>query len=1629
MTDSMSDLSNTVIRGYELKDLLGQGGFGAVYRAYQPAVKRDVALKVILPQYANHPDFIRGFEAEAQIIARLEHLHIVSLYDYWREPDSAYLVMRLLRGGSLRGLIEKGPISFSLTTRILDQVCSALNTAHRNKIVHRDIKPDNILLDEDENAYVTDFGIAKDLGDSDEDEDEDVDLTGSPAYLSPEQAMSQPVSPQSDIYSLGIVAYEMLTGSTPYSSATTLMEVIFKQINEPLPSLLEIRPDVPEEVDLVVQRATDKNPQARYIDALSFAADFRRAISKRRGKDEDTAEMGVEWKRETAEFPAVDPTSTVKIAKVVVVDSGTDNPYKGLRPFEEADADDFYGREALIDDLLNRLRDKNFLAVIGPSGSGKSSVVKAGVLPALRRDKLPGSAKWFIAEMVPSANPFQELESALLSVAARRVSNLGQQLRQNERGLLESIQQILPDSASQLVLVIDQFEEVFTLVENESTRAMFLNNLLVATTTSDSPLRVIITMRADFYDRPLLYPGFGELIRKHSEVVLPLLPEEMTRAILKPAENAGLTVEPTLVSAIVTEVSEQPGALPLLQYALTEVYERREGKTLTYAAYQASGGVLGALARRAEELYVQLDSKHQEIARQIFLRLVTLGEGIEDTRRRAEQAELYSVGDDQKMVEDVLAVYSKYRLFTFDNDPVTRNPTVEVAHEALIREWKRLRGWLNDSRDDVRLQQRLASAAHEWQNQRRDPSFLATGARLQQFETLLNSGAISLSDLETDYTRASVAERDRKAREEVARQEHERTLERRALRRLQAGVAIFLVLTLIASILAFFAASARNDAQANERTAKNNEATAVVESRLRATAESQAVTERNQAQIDESRVLAILSLQELTQDPARSIDLALQALPNADTPRPFVAEAELALTEAIKASLERAYLNPFQDSSITALALSDEQIAIAGQGLALVGYDFQNPDFLVAHQNPILGVQWSADGRLLSYDPALVTVWQAGELASSFENDNENPIVCATWQPTAEKIAICAESSLRLWQPTDNEITEIHHLETPFANARWSPDGRYLAAWDSASTQVILWDDESETITPIGPLQEGQLTTDVVWSPDSAALVMVLSDFTARYWSVSDEGDPITLAGHTAAVDGAIFVDTSRIITWGDDGTVRVWSTDGEELFTLSGATPSEVNGVALSPDSTKLLIWQNDSAAHVWDVASGERIVSLQDQTSNILLAAWRDNDFVATTDVDFQIRVWNVTTGTIATTLYGHQNRVKGLDWLDERHLMSYSQDGTIRQWEVFAENGLPLGQGLLYALDGHRGPIEYARWLDDNTVITNGRDGIARRWTLDSGEVVMLPNEDGERWRIVWSPDGSQVLRYLDDAAGEVWELATPTRLYDIRGPIGSEAAFWLESGIFIGQPDGDVLWLDAMTGQTLALLEGHTARINDAEYFSANRLLATAGSDNQIHVWELPATPNNATLSPRSTLTSEGRQPLRLQWSRDGVRLLSGGFNGDVTLWDTQDEEELLFLTGQRDFPVRNTVQFSPDESYIAAPIDNEIFVWNLDGQLIFRTSEDNGILGIEWIEANGRLRLLSWSVNGFVRIWDVESGTEVWHIRDNNRVEVAAFNSDGTQVLSAGGSGRLLIWQAWPDLQQLIIAATFCCQTR
>ena len=390
------------------------------------------------------------------------------------------------------------------------------------------------------------------------------------------------------------------------------------------------------------------------------------------------------------------------------------NPYKSLHAFEESDARDFFGRDPEISSLLSLVADERLAMVVGPSGSGKSSLVKAGLLPAIRKGRLPGSERWLIVSTVPGAHPFDELATALADVATEGLGQLAHELRQDNHGLLRVAKSLMRDLDGELVIVVDQFEEIYSLVTDESVRSEFLASLIEATSDPHSQVRVVATIRADFFDQPLLDDRLGPIVsRAHFALAVPDA-DALLQGIQGPSDRAGVRFDEGLPHQIVNDVRDEPGGLPLMQFVLSNLVDTSDGGRVSFGAYEAAGGVTGALSRRATNVFMSLDQPDRLVAEQIFMRLVTVSDDADDVRRRVKRSELEGLGLDAGAIERVLDQFGDARLLTFDRDPITRGPTTEVAHEALLREWEILRTWITERRESLLIQRRLEADMTEW---------------------------------------------------------------------------------------------------------------------------------------------------------------------------------------------------------------------------------------------------------------------------------------------------------------------------------------------------------------------------------------------------------------------------------------------------------------------------------------------------------------------------------------------------------------------------------------------------------------------------------------------------------------------------------------------------------------------------------------------------------------------------------------------------------------------------------------------------------------------------------------------------------------------------------------------------
>ncbi|MGV9455029.1 nSTAND1 domain-containing NTPase [Streptomyces sp. NPDC003635] len=824
----------------------------------------------------------------------------------------------------------------------------------------------------------------------------------------------------------------------------------------------------------------------------------------------DEREWRVIWQRTADACSGADASADV----------GTENrngvvpkpPYAGLFAFGESDAGFFFGREKLTGALVEHLKAKRLLVLFGASGSGKSSVLRAGVIPAFP----DGSALVF----TPGAHPLEECGARLAARAGVAPGPVPAELAAEPVTFHRMVRQILAGrqeadaSPEELLVVVDQFEEVFTLCRDARERERFVAALVHAARTSDSRSRVAIAVRSDFYTHCTRLPGLAEALPHAHHSVGPMTAEELRAAIVQPAARSRLTVETALLTTLTADAHGRPGALPLLSHALLETWKRRRGNALTLAGYRAAGGFEGALTQTAEEFHGALDDSGQEAARRLFVRLVALGEGTEDTKRRVPRKELDSGPDTTFVLEQA----TRARLLTADGDHV------EIAHEALIRCWPRLARWLEEDRGQERLHRALTEATTLWESMDHDPDTLYRGARLAAARELP-------PQVLTARERAFLD-----AGESAARQAQER--DRRRLRRLRRLAGALVVLLVCAVTAAGFAVRAQETV-----TRQRNEAVA-----LRAAAESVRLSQHSPSLAVQIALAAYRrSPQERTEDALLST-LSVASMGSRTLGSLPAGQAPAEHTPAGHA--------PAVTADGRTLAMAD--------GSRVVLWDMSNPllprrlGVLDAQGIGINAIEFTGDGDTLvgtGVDGAL-RLWDVSDPRnpaplSKRPTGHAGPLYSIAVRRDGSMAATSSyDDTIRLWDITDPARPRmLGTLAGHRGNVKpvaFSPDGRTLAS-GSDDRDVRIWDvTDPRRAVSVAVLEGHRHFVDALaYSRDGRSLLSGSDDRTAKLWDVSALPRHRELGGlarHADIVTGVAFAPHGRTaVTVGVDGAVNVW--------------------------------------------------------------------------------------------------------------------------------------------------------------------------------------------------------------------------------------------------------------------------------------------------------------------------------------------------------------------------------------------------------------------------------------------------------------------------------------------------------
>jgi WD40 repeat protein len=1093
-------------------------------------------------------------------------------------------------------------------------------------------------------------------------------------------------------------------------------------------------------------------------------------------------------------------------------------PYQGLVTFQPADADRFFGRAELVNELVEQLRRDHLLVIVGASGRGKSSLLRAGLLPVLN-----GSAAATGTEPLlfnPGARPFAEFGPAL-------------------RG-----------SPSPELIMVDQFEELFTLCRDAAERKRFVDALLDAWQRPGTS--VVITLRADFYGHCAFHRQFAEALRGSTVLIGPMCADQLRQVVTGPAALAGLTVERALLTKVVDDAAGQPGALPLVSHALLETWRHSQRQTLTLADYEAAGGVTGAIAQTAERVYGGMDEAKRAVLRRILTRLTALGEGTQDTRRRVARDELAFKG-----TAEVLDRLVEARLVVVDEN------TVEIAHEALIAGWPRLAEWLREDRDGLRTHRQLGEAATIWRDLARERGALYRGSRLALAREWAERGdnERALTPLERSFLAESLAA---ESGERVSA-----TRRSRQLRLLTACLAALLALSVAAGAGAF--------------------------QQWRSTAE--------QKQQVQSRQLAAQAADIAPSDVAGGLAQALAAY----RMRPTVEARSVLLSLASRSSYagRLQHAGPVKD---VAFSPDGSTLATAGQDGHVTVWDPARRTRLAVlsgHGDAIRCVAYHPDGTLLAAGglDGTVIVWDTARWARVLRLEGHRGAVDAVaFSPDGTLVAAVGEAhEIRLWRAGDGSLAMVlpgHGGKQ--SDIAFSPDGQRLVSAGDDGTAVI-WDLASRM--PVGRLPTGTPAVyAVAYSPDGRLIATAGDDRDIALWQADTGRRLSTLRGHNDAIRSLAFAaDGSRLLSASYDQTAAIWDVRrGSRLARLAGHT-SQVYGIAVSPDGRTVASAGRDQNVLLWQRSQ----LPLTGQIGEVLdLSVSRTGGTVASAATDGSAVVWNATTRDARAVLDERAHDSVGPDIPrtgnagPDADLVVTRSRNAVLLWD--AATAAPAAR-----FTGHTDRVFSVAMQPGGRLLASGAaDDTVRVWDTVSGTVRSILTIRGTVQRVAFTARGD--LLVVGTRKGDVvaWDTATWRIRYSVQtgGELADIAVRANGDTVAVAGPRGDVDLWDPARGRRLATLRGHSGPVDTLAFSPDGKILASGGQDGRVVLWKVDGRAVWAVLVGHEAGVNAAA------WSPDGDVLYTGGADHSVIPWRVRaaDAVAAACRTLAVDFPGSSTV---------------------------------------------------------------------------------------------------------------------------
>jgi len=1260
------------------------------------------------------------------------------------------------------------------------------------------------------------------------------------------------------------------------------------------------------------------------------------------------------------------------------------NPYRGLAAFREQDSEYFFGRSDEIDDLQQLISERNFVAVIGNSGSGKSSLVFAGLLPKVRQ--MQG---WLMAVCRPKAAPFYQIAETLVDTLYQTEPN--EIVRLNETKTLtdhfknqtleidQIVQRILQKHNSEhILLVIDQFEELYTL-NPPAIQQQFIDFLL----TKPSNLTLLITLRADFLGYALSHEHFAKCFDAYRNKMLGNLGiQNLQQAIEEPALKLSIQFEEGLIERIIQDVGIQTGSLPLLQFTLQQLWEKREQNKLTHTAYEALGTVTQALTNYADEVYKRLSEEGQQQLRYLFVQMVRPGEGTEDTRQVAFLKHLNAAQ------REIIKQLADARLVVTSRIEQTGEETVEVAHEALIRHWQPLREWMTEDRSFRVWQERIRSDLKEYQLKQQDKDLLLRGARLIEAEENLDKWRDHLVENEIDFIQISLARRQQERAEKLAQQ-----------RRLKLLTSVALIIAIVAGFFYFKAEEQKDIAQQQTSIAKQSEEKATQE-------KQNAIEQRNEALKTQSLFLADLSRQEFEKNNVTLATLlALEGLPiqwnekgNA-LDRPFVSQAVDSLYASMISYFKENLVLQFKDVIFNP---HDQQIIASSNDRTVKLWNIQTGNLLqiFKHEEEIKKTIFSPNGQQIftisGHKTAKLWDVKTGNLLQTFKNSekitnttffNSNGMIMnASFNPLSEGMMIKTGPA---FLPSDR-----------IKNASFSPNGEQIVI---ISDQVKLWN--AQTGSLLHTFKYDRDVENAIFSPNGEQ-VLTISGNEIKLWNI--QGDFLKTFKHDDRIENAIFSPNGKqILTASWDKKVKLWDVQTGDLLQIfnyinNNHSILRDNTMIFSPNGEKIIIALSDKTAKLWDVQTGYLLQEFKHDDMVINAEFSPNGQQTIITYHDGIATLWDVQTGNLLQT-FKHNDSIRNSYFSSNGQQIITVSQKMVKLWDVQINNPLQIIE--------HDSFAENANFSSNGEQIITISNKIVELWDIQTENLLQIFKHNESVRNASFSPDNQKILTASRDGKAKLWDVQTGRLLQTFKHDFTSSASF-SPSGQQIVTVSRNTtnrivkLW-DVQTGNLLHTFK-HDAWTASANFSPNGQLIITASGDKTVKLWDVQTGNLLQTFKHNEFVRNAS-------FSSNGQQIITASGDKTAKLWDVQTGN--LLQTFKHDDWVINASFSSNGQQIITASGDKTAKLWDVKtGNLLQTFKHDTGVNSATF--SPNDQRIITSSEDNKAKLWNAQTGNLLQTFKHDEEVRDASFNPNGQQILTVSNNIAKL-WKIFPSTQELI----------